>query len=392
MKAIETRQFKSSRKLSCLIVIALLFTIWGSTPTASADSFGSPVVWHNDFCSRGFNPWCDVGDFNGDGKDDIVNFAYNSEGASDYGDVHVALSTGNSFGASSLWHGFFCIEGEVCGVGDFNGDGKDDIVTFINNKATDPGRGFVYVALSTGTGFGASSLWHNFFCPEGEVCGVGDFNGDDKDDIVTFLSNNPGDPGYGDVYVALSTGTGFGVSFLWHDFFCPHAEVCNVGDFNGDGKDDIITFINNTANDPGRGFVYVALSTGTGFGVSFLWHDFFCPSPEYCEVGDFNGDGKDDIVTFVDDEQDPNRDRVWVALSTGSKFGNSNIWATRSYCGHAIAADEFPHIAWCGVGDFNGSGTTDTITFIRDSTQGTQVGDVLVGLTITDYYLPHVRR
>lgn len=54
----------------------------------------------------------------------------------------------------------------------------------------------------------------------------------------------------------------FGASGLWHDFFCIGAEVCAVGDFNGDGRDDIATFIRDTKGDTGQGDVYVALSVG----------------------------------------------------------------------------------------------------------------------------------
>ena len=42
-----------------------------------------------------------------------------------------------------------------------------------------------------------------------------------------------------DVYVALSTGTAFGVRLKWHEHFCTLEEICAVGDVNGDGLNDI---------------------------------------------------------------------------------------------------------------------------------------------------------
>jgi hypothetical protein len=91
-----------------------------------------------------------------------------------------------------------------------------------------------------------------------------DFNGDGRDDAVTFTQGS-----LADVYVALSTGSGFtGTSVKWHDFFAPAGETPLTGDFNGDGKDDIVTFTHGSLND-----VYVALSTGSSFGAGVKWHD-----------------------------------------------------------------------------------------------------------------------
>ncbi|OXM60332.1 FG-GAP repeat protein, partial [Amycolatopsis vastitatis] len=49
-----------------------------------------------------------------------------------------------------------------------------------------------------------------------------------------------------------------------------------VGDFTGDGKDDIATFTRGTAAD-----VYIATSDGTKFvGDSIKWHDAFAYNSE----------------------------------------------------------------------------------------------------------------
>ena len=61
-----------------------------------------------------------------------------------------------------------------------------------------------------------------------------------------------------------------GASAKWHDWFAPGGEFPYVGDFDDDGKDDIVTFTYNNAAD-----VYVALSIGNGFGAGAKWHDFF---------------------------------------------------------------------------------------------------------------------
>jgi hypothetical protein len=144
---------------------------------------------------------------------------------------------------------------------DFNGDGKDDIVAFNQGNLGD-----VYVALSNGNGFdGTTVKWHDWFSPAGETPLTGDFNGDGKDDIVSFAQGTAAD-----VWVALSNGTSFGPGVKWNDFFSLAGEIPAVGDVNGDGKDDVVTFTHNAAAD-----VYVALSNGSSFSPGLKWHDFF---------------------------------------------------------------------------------------------------------------------
>ena len=84
-----------------------------------------------------------------------------------------------------------------------------DIVTFTHGS-----QAYVYVALSTGSSFGASARWHDFFAPPGEFPYVGDYNGDGRTEIATFTKLPSAD-----TYVALPTGTAFGPGPTWHDYF-----------------------------------------------------------------------------------------------------------------------------------------------------------------------------
>ncbi|TDV56175.1 N-acetylmuramoyl-L-alanine amidase [Actinophytocola oryzae] len=263
---------------------------------------GTAVKWHDFFAPTGETPL--TGDFDGDGKDDIVTF---TNGA--LNDVYVALSNGSSFGPGLKWNDFFGLDGEVPAVGDVNGDGRDDIITFTHNAAAD-----VYVALSTGTAFAGATKWHDYFGLAGETPGVGDFNGDGRDDIVVFNQGT-----LGDVYVALSDGARFvGNSVKWHDFFSVGAEAPRIGDFDGDGRDDVATFTLNAAAD-----VYVATSTGSSFaGTTVKWQDFFGLAGEFPYGGDFNGDGKDDVVTFTKGTLND----VFTAISTGVGFLGGAKW------------------------------------------------------------------
>ncbi|GAA3166040.1 hypothetical protein GCM10010451_12650 [Streptomyces virens] len=196
-------------------------------------------------------------DFTGDGVDDIVTFTQDPKA-----DVYVAASTREGFGGAKVWHDFFAPAGEFPALGDVDGDGDDDLITFTQGSTAD-----VYVALSNGeNGFGVGELVHEHFAPAGEQPRVGDFNGDKKDDIVAFTQG-----ANSDVFVALSDGSGFGGGQVWNEFFSPSGEFPYVGDYDGDGKDDIVTFTHNAEAD-----VYVATSNGTdGFINGRKWHDFF---------------------------------------------------------------------------------------------------------------------
>ena len=174
----------------------------------------------------------------------------------------------------------------VAGVGDFNGDGKSDIV-FQNTASSD---GAVYIWAMNGTtianpnaGYGgnAGKDWI--------VKGVGDFNGDGKSDIV-FQNTASAD---GSVYIwemngatIANPGAGY-VGDAGKDWV-----VKGVGDFNGDGVSDIV-FQNMSAN----GAVYIWEMNGTTIAnpsagyVGNAGKDWVIAG-----VGDYNGDGKSDIA------------------------------------------------------------------------------------------------
>src|SRR5205807_215868 len=78
------------------------------------------------------------------------------------------------------------------------------------------------------------------------------------------------------------------VSFATAVNFSAAGRSVAVGDFNGDGKQDIAA--------AGAGGVFVLLGNGAGgFGAATNFPAGTLPNS--VAVGDFNGDGKEDIVT-----------------------------------------------------------------------------------------------
>jgi hypothetical protein len=244
-----------------------------------------------------------IGDFDGDGKDDIATWLGKSSRQ-----VYVARSTGSGMQPGTVWlTSIGSDSSDVLLSGDVNGDGKKDLVLFARKQ------GKVYVAVSDGTKFGTATVWHGFFAVSTyERPRVADVNGDGRADIVTFATDSP--TAFGDVYVAVSNGTKFvdqngvaGSSTKWHDWFSIDAnELIGVGDVNGDGKDDFFTFL-----PPPFAQCYTVLSQGTSMADNVLWRESVAPnSTDVPFVGDVNGDGKADIIVFAQGEG-----KVYVSLA-----------------------------------------------------------------------------
>ena len=292
-----------------------------------------------------------VGDFDGDGRTDILSLTRQNPSA--IGDVYVALSEGTRFGASNKWHDWFAIStDERVVIGDFDGDGKDDLATWLAKTSRQ-----VYVARSLGTGMTPETAWLNSIGFDlSDTLLTGDADGDGREDLILFARDQ------GKVYVALSTGTSFEQPRQWHSFFAVSTyERPGVADLNGDGRADIITFA--TDSPTAFGDVYVALSDGVRFGDSrnsTKWHDFFAiRKTEQVRFGDLNGDGRQDFFTFLPQPFG----QCYTALSEGAAMGVNVLWPERvtpSDSGVVFVSNDTVF-----VGDVNGDGKADIIVFAQ---------------------------
>ena len=201
-----------------------------------------------------------------------------------HADDFVGLVSGpikTSFEQPSAWTSAEPVPGQGSwSVGDFNGDGKDDIFRY------NPASG-VETLLSNGTAFSAASNWTPAGIGSDGKWYVGDFNGDGKADIFRYLAGASG----ADVF--LSNGTGFVHDKSWTSAGIGSDGTWYLGDFNGDGKTDIFRYLAGTSGadmflSNGTSFVHDTSWTPAGFGSDNTWH-----------VGDFNGDGTGDLLRHL---------------------------------------------------------------------------------------------
>src|SRR5437667_7528401 len=129
----------------------------------------------------------------------------------------------------------------VAGIGDFDGDGKADILW----RNTSTGQNYIY--LMNGTAILTEGYLRTVADLNWTIAGVGDFDGDGKDDILWRNSAT------GENYIYLMNG----IAILAEGYLRTVADlnwtIAGVGDFDGDGKDDILW--RNSAT--GENYIYL---------------------------------------------------------------------------------------------------------------------------------------
>jgi len=222
-----------------------------------------------------------VGDFNKDGKPDIV-VASTTGCCPLAGGISVLLNNGNGkFLSPVLYSNPSGVDNGLVAVADLNADSKLDVV--------ESSEGGSNVAIFLGNGNGTFQTAKIYQVPLASAVAVGDLTGDKKPELIVSSYYA------GTVWVLLNKGSGnFQLSGVYSADSSATAIVTGMSialaDFNGDQKLDFV------AGNPAGQFVTIGLGNGDGT---------FQDSPHYNESGmwtngiavaDFNLDGSLDIV------------------------------------------------------------------------------------------------
>lgn len=332
-------------------------------------------------------------DLNGDGTTDLIHFVN-----SDY--VHIWESIGNgSFHVRTRW--------PVS-----NGYGmsrRDDKYTYVaGNFDSGPNTDLMHITGSGSWNYWQANLggpgdpilvesgslpWPGYAMPAdpGDLYGMktGDFNADGKTDIWHFSGND-----YGQIW--QSTGNHEFSAIGLHPGYNMIGQGNRrylMGDYNGDGLTDVINFRYDTDSYPQGTDEYAPrmwLSKGYVFeGENGIWQEavdgplhptgwaasLVYPKPDPVTVGDFNGDGRADILQRYTSALGEEWARTYLSNGTGALFA----------CDAFLAVDMPTSGSRHHFGDFNGDGRTDFMYFSNEGTAHVycaagETADLLVGI------------
>ncbi len=273
--------------------------------------------------------------------------------------------------------------------GDFTGDGVDELVVF-NDLEYTPNMNpaftcsVVTVNRSTGMTFIPLGNWFSILKTDLDFDYVsfsvaGDYNSDGLDDIALFYN----DPSLEqlNIYLLESTGSGFSEAQVWYNvdrnefnftalkFACP-------GDFNGNGKPDIVVFYNYFGTVPEtKQSIFIFESQGDSFTLLPVAYDATKASYDFSFMkfafsGDYNLDGYSDIAVLQEDPIDLD---LVIPVFEGSAAGQLS---PVDYITFTDSEPYITNIIHAAGGDFAGDTATDLALFYDNPGSGDQ--DILV--------------
>ncbi|VVH55782.1 hypothetical protein formerly called flagellar hook-length control protein FliK, partial [uncultured Gammaproteobacteria bacterium] len=385
-----------------------------------------------------------AGDVNGDGLDDLIVGAYNTnpKDKSHAGESYVVFGKKDNTNAielsSIIGANGFLIKGEsgnvwsnhlVSSAGDVNGDGLDDLIISAHDDKSyvvfgKQGTNAINLpAIAAGTstdGFvinGKSGNDHKGYL----ISNAGDVNGDGLDDLIigAYVANPKGQ---GKSYVVFGkqdntainlsdivTGTGgFVINGESKGDYSGYS-VSNAGDVNGDGLDDLIVGARQAdpsgKSNAGKSYVVFGkkdntraielsdIATGTSTGGFVINGE---SAGDYSgrsvsNAGDVNGDGLDDLIVGaygVDDSSGKShKGKSYVVFG---KNNNTNVVELSDIAagigGFVIngeLAGDYSGYSVSSAGDVNGDGLDDLIVGAYNASSSAGKSYVIFGKTDT---------
>ena len=260
----------------------------------------------------------------------------------------------------------------VASAGDFNADGRPDLLVGAPGVASGSGR----VQLYSGADLGGTPLTFTGTVSDSgglSVASAGDYNGDGYDDVIIGApGNDAGGTSRGRAYLCFGgpnpnlapdlvlSGEFAADQFGW--------SVTGGRDLNGDGFDDVVVGApsnDGAGSNSGRAYVFLGSATPDATADALLTglapNDAFGTS--VAMGGDLNRDGYFDVFIGA-----PFNDAAAVDAGAAYVFYGGPLTLSGIDLGltGAVTLDHFgTSVAW--VGDMNGDGDTDLIVGAPDN-------------------------
>lgn len=246
-------------------------------------------------------------DFNGDGMADIMCRDTQT------GRMRIDYANSNGKYTETNWEkatlGWCDNVNEVVYTGDFDGDGQADLLC--NNRNT--GRVAIDYANNAGQFFGNDWVDNDagiggYVFLSGSNIGtieihIGDFNGDGRDDILEHRLHD----GQMTTHYASSNGKFTGSPWSGRAWCTGPRRELHVGDFNGDGRDDLLC--HNVVN--GKKEIDYANAQGKFLAVDWSRNNGFCSMPDAkMFVGAVDQDDRDDLICMQFNNSRPRGEEI----------------------------------------------------------------------------------